>query len=187
MKQRGFTLIEIIVSLVLMGIIGLFIGQAIYRVVQSYIFAKSNVELTEKAQLALTRMSLELQYAGDLDSVSSPTSDPMFLYKKTKYSANNNNETNLFQSQHWIYYNKNFNQLELNGKILLKDINNVTFNYRDKHNNAWQYGNPCNEIAYVDIAISLKHPSVKDLIFKTSISLRNNGVANTASPISTTP
>ncbi len=171
MNQKGFTLIEIIVSLVLMGIVGLFIGQAIYQVVQSYIFAKKNIELTEKTQLALSRMSLELQYANSIQSVTD---------KEIKYITAKDDST-----EKTIHYLKiDSDKILLDGHILIDQLTQSTnFAYRNRQNEPWKAGDNTNELTVIDITLGCKHHSVKNILFKTSINIRNNNTANTAVPI----
>lgn len=69
-KDAGFTLIEVIAVLVLVGIISAVAGLGIVRGVQGYLFAQSNTETTQKAQLALARMTLELMELSAIDSTS---------------------------------------------------------------------------------------------------------------------
>ena len=59
-NQAGFTMIEVIVTLVLVGIVALMGGMAIVQVTQGYIFTKDNAELTQKAQLATSRITKEI-------------------------------------------------------------------------------------------------------------------------------
>ncbi|MDD5414712.1 MAG: prepilin-type N-terminal cleavage/methylation domain-containing protein, partial [Smithellaceae bacterium] len=59
-NQAGFTLIEVIVTLILVGIVALMGGMAIVQVTQGYIFTKDNAELTQKAQLATSRITKEI-------------------------------------------------------------------------------------------------------------------------------
>lgn len=175
MKQKGFTLIEIIVSLVLMGIVGLFIGQAIYQVVQSYIFAKSNIEMTEKTQLALTRMTLELQYANSIQSATE---------KEIKYTTTK--DSSVGEIIHSLQISSD--KILLDNHILIDQITRSTnFTYQNQNSEPWHTGENTNKLALIDITIGLKHPSVKDVLFKTSINIRNNNVANTAAPISNNP
>jgi len=58
----GFTLIEIIASLVLLGIIAIVISLGFTRTIQEYRFTQDNAALTQKAQVALNRMLIELSY-----------------------------------------------------------------------------------------------------------------------------
>lgn len=59
-NQRGFTLIEIIVTLLLVGITAVLGGMWIVSVVSGYGFAKMNAGTVQKAELAMTRLAREL-------------------------------------------------------------------------------------------------------------------------------
>ena len=59
-KESGFTLIEIIVTLVLVGIMATVAGIGIVAAVKGYMFAKNNTVIAGKAQVALSRMTREL-------------------------------------------------------------------------------------------------------------------------------
>lgn len=58
--EKGFTLIELIVTLVLVGISAAMAGMWISSVAQGYFYAKTGMDTTQKAQLAMTRLSKEL-------------------------------------------------------------------------------------------------------------------------------
>ncbi|MFH1734107.1 MAG: type II secretion system protein [bacterium] len=59
-KQKGFTLIEMIVVLIIVGILAVGVGMGIVIGVQGYIFSKENAAITEKTQLAMARINREL-------------------------------------------------------------------------------------------------------------------------------
>jgi prepilin-type N-terminal cleavage/methylation domain-containing protein len=59
-RQKGFTLIEVIVVLILVGILGALAGLGIVSAVQGYMFSKENAAISEKAQLAIARINREL-------------------------------------------------------------------------------------------------------------------------------
>ena len=58
--QKGFSLIEVIAVLVLVGIMAAVAGMGIVKGVQGYLFAKSNAALSEKANMAIARINREL-------------------------------------------------------------------------------------------------------------------------------
>lgn len=60
-RCHGFTLIELIASLVLLGIIAVFGGMFVVQGMEGYIFSKKNSEKALKAQIALDRIALELR------------------------------------------------------------------------------------------------------------------------------
>jgi prepilin-type N-terminal cleavage/methylation domain-containing protein len=65
-REAGFTLIEIIVTLVLVGILSVFAGLFMTTYLNGYFMVKNNTETAMKAQMALDRMSLELKDATDI-------------------------------------------------------------------------------------------------------------------------
>lgn len=58
--QKGFSLIEVIAVLILVGIMAAIAGMGIVKGVQGYLFAKSNAALSEKANMAIARINREL-------------------------------------------------------------------------------------------------------------------------------
>jgi prepilin-type N-terminal cleavage/methylation domain-containing protein len=67
-KSSGFSLIEIIVTLVLLSIIGVFGTLFLVNMAGSYKWADDNAHLSQKAQMALTRITNELTYATTIDT-----------------------------------------------------------------------------------------------------------------------
>ena len=75
MSENGFTLLEIIVSLILAGIIAVFAGMGIISVIEGLAFTKQNAETTQKAQVAVKRLVKEISVmsgvtTGDNRSIS---------------------------------------------------------------------------------------------------------------------
>jgi len=62
----GFTLIEVIASLVIVGILGAIAGMGIVTGMRGYLQAKENGHLAQKAQIALTRINRELMELTDV-------------------------------------------------------------------------------------------------------------------------
>ena len=75
--QNGFTLVELIVTLVLVGIIGTFTSLFMYTGLNGYLKAKDTSEGALKAQIALDRISLELK---DINNISEFNSDTNINY-----------------------------------------------------------------------------------------------------------
>lgn len=91
--EKGFTLVELIVTLVLVGIIGTFTTLFMYTGLNGYLRAKDTSEGALKAQIALDRISLELR---DINSVSGfdantidYTSETLPLSRRIRYDAGN--------------------------------------------------------------------------------------------------
>jgi prepilin-type N-terminal cleavage/methylation domain-containing protein len=72
MKNRaGFTLIEIMVSLVLVGLIASIAGTSVLTATRGYVFARENNAITQKAQLALNRLNREFIELSDIRDANS--------------------------------------------------------------------------------------------------------------------
>lgn len=67
---KGFTLIEIITVIVIMGIIGGFGSIFLMNMIKNYQWAEDNAHLAQKAQVALTRIAVEAAYADSIDAVN---------------------------------------------------------------------------------------------------------------------
>ena len=81
--ERGFTLIEVIVTLVLVGFTTVLAGMFIVYIANGYIFAKMNANTLQKAQLAMAR--LETEFRG-ITSVTSATSSQI-TYTRTQIAT----------------------------------------------------------------------------------------------------
>lgn len=64
-RQKGFTLIEVIASLVLLGIMMAVAGMGIVAGVRGYLLARENAVIAQKAHLTLGRLTRELQECYD--------------------------------------------------------------------------------------------------------------------------
>ena len=71
--QKGFTLVELVVTLVLVGIIGTFTTLFMYTGLNGYLRAKDTSEGALKAQIALDRISLELKDIKEISDINSDT------------------------------------------------------------------------------------------------------------------
>lgn len=69
-NKAGFTLIEIMVSLVLVGLIASIAGTSVITATRSYLFARENSAITQKAQLALNRLNREIIELSDVRAAS---------------------------------------------------------------------------------------------------------------------
>jgi prepilin-type N-terminal cleavage/methylation domain-containing protein len=70
-NEKAFTLIEVIVCLVLIGIMAAIAGMGLMRIAEGYVFAKQNAETAQKAQIAIARIVKELSYATIINSAPS--------------------------------------------------------------------------------------------------------------------
>src|SRR4030042_134696 len=83
--EKGFTLIEVIVTLVLVGITAALAGMWIVSVANGYIFTKMNANTVQKAQLAMTRLAKE--FAAIQSVNASTTNDTQITYTRADASG----------------------------------------------------------------------------------------------------
>ena len=70
-SENGFTLVEAIVSILLVGIIAAIAGMGIVSIMKGYVFTRENVVISQKARLAMSRITRELMALSDIDSANS--------------------------------------------------------------------------------------------------------------------
>ena len=67
-SQNGFTLVELIVTIVLVGLIGVFTTLFVYTGLNGYLRARDTSEGALKAQIALDRLSMELRDINNINT-----------------------------------------------------------------------------------------------------------------------
>jgi len=119
-RTRGFTLIEIIVSLVLLGILASTIFSFMGQAVRGFFIARDAMELTQKAQVALNKMRIELTY---LDKTKTVTGTATSL----NYTGNLPSGT----ESNTIAYDAGGDRITWNTVTLVNEVGGLTFAYYD--------------------------------------------------------
>ena len=78
-SNSGFTLIEVIVSLVLVGVMAVVAGMGIVSATRAFIFAKDAAEISQKSQLAMNRLTKSITNWTSLTTSPAPTSTSLTL------------------------------------------------------------------------------------------------------------
>jgi type II secretory pathway pseudopilin PulG len=71
-SQTGFVLIEMVTTLILVGVIGTFAAFFLYNGINGYIASKRNSETAMAAQAAIDRISYELRHIASLETATAP-------------------------------------------------------------------------------------------------------------------
>lgn len=171
-NKNGFTLIEVIVVMILIGIVAIALSGIIVYAINNYIFGRDVGQLSQRAQLALARINKELIEATAITF------------------ASNDQITYASSSGHIYILLRNGNQITLNidgtgAQILINGLtaNNggnpfLTFSQTD--GSAWTTpANPFDQLARIQVWITLDILNAGNhLDFQTSINPRGNGLPN---------
>jgi prepilin-type N-terminal cleavage/methylation domain-containing protein len=153
-QQKGFTLIEMIVVLILVGILASLAGLGIVAGVQGYMFSKNNAAISEKAQLALARINRELLECYNCSGTSgSSVTMPILNPIGQRYFRLNAGNIEISD-------NSGFN----NSDILINNVGSFTMTYIGDISDR-----------RIQVTMSLNHPdSATPIAFSTNVYPRNS-------------
>ena len=166
-KEAGFTLIEVIVTMLIAGILATIAGLGIVQGVKGYVFASENAAMTQKAELALTRMSLELRDISDVTVIiDTPTT--------ITYTRDSSDPSRTIKFEN--------SEITLDSNILVDEVSDLRLSYIKKltidgNEKNWEKDNDPIEELIIHIALSLNHtdPDITEgITFTTTINPRNN-------------
>ncbi len=182
-KQAGFTLIEIIVTLMLSGILASFAGFGIVSAVKGYLFAKNNTIIAGKAQVAMSRMTRELL---DLRDVPHPAANPSSSIEFDKALE----KAAIGQSGTEIKLKKGSLGATLDyttGDVLANQVGSLRFAFK-KGSADWAAGDDITLLSHIVISLTMSGVGEgSNYTFTTTVSPRNNGNAGgTSFPTMTT-
>lgn len=117
LNKKGLTLIEIIISLVLVGIVAAVVGMSSVHMVKSFLFSEKNVDTLLKGQIAVARMEKELNNL-----------------KKVSASSVNSITFSSYRDAATRTISSSGNDLLLDADKLTDQVSSFTMAYYDNHN-----------------------------------------------------
>lgn len=151
-QEKGFTLIELIMTIVLIGIIVSFTGFFIFSGINGYLRAKEIMASALDAQRALDRMSLELRYIDYFtanpalhSSLEYVSKDPVLTgIRRVLFSTSN-------PDNHMVLIGTLNNE-----QPLLEHVDPGSFNLRVWYKDLDQDGT-ADDVAYIDVGFNLEN------------------------------
>ena len=181
---RGFTLIEIIASLVIVGLMATVAGFGIVQMAKAFVFAKDTTTLTQKNELAMTRLRMSLQ---NLTSIAEAESDTISIQRR-------NPEGELISES----FRLNGQTLEVlndsydpdNFYALADNVAGLSLTYLDGRGDAWSTDGDMGDLARILISMTMQGPEGTTVTFADEILPVNvyvpDGYSGYTSPLGTT-
>jgi len=180
--MRGFTLIEVIVSLILVGILAAVGGLGMVQAVQGYMIVKDNAEMTQKAQLAMARVTREIVEMTGLTAAASSILLPV-------KNVDRNVTIGLDASAKAIKISATGGTDVTGGDILVDNVNSLTLTYYTGATPASSWPLPVpgtssdiRNLSAIDINVQIARPDGTVLSFMNRVSPRNNKNQGGAAP-----
>ncbi|MGD9365996.1 MAG: prepilin-type N-terminal cleavage/methylation domain-containing protein [Desulfobacteraceae bacterium] len=199
-ENKGFTLLELIASLVLLGLITAIFGMGLVAALQSNEFSRSNVQTAQKAQLAMMRISRELSELTLIEAVSADSDDPFIIYRRIDPSHDHAFDR---YGLHYepgsgnlvLYTNLSSGITTLNGTtaanadILIDNVRSFALSYF-QGGDTWVWGSDPALLSAIGVTLQLTRPEkpTHHQDFSTVVQLRNTenfgGAAPATRPVS---
>lgn len=147
-KAKGFTLLEMIVSIGLLGLVGMAFVMCLVYATQSYVTARDATALTQKAHLALTRMYVELAEIQGIDSGHAGSIDDSAFY----FSDHNGQASSLVL---------NNGEILLGGNTLVDGLASYSggqalFTYVDENGSTWTTADGFDDLFEIQVQLRMQ-------------------------------
>ncbi len=158
LNEKGFTLIEIIASLVILVIVGALVIISTVKIVQGFVFTKMNAETSQKGHIALNRLTKEFTNIISVDPAKTNATS-------IEFDTFLHNGTLVTHSVSWagsgqpLYLNY-ITPLPITNNILVDNVSNFALTYYD-------------EYKVIEITLSLVGANGNVSVFTTRVAPRN--------------
>jgi len=119
-KQSGFTLIELVITIILLSIISAISAKMLSAGLSSYLTATNLITANQQARLALERMTRDIRGIRSTGDITTATAAQLVF---TNFAGNS------------VSYSLTGSNLILNSQTLASGINTLTFTYYDLNGN----------------------------------------------------
>lgn len=149
--QKGFTMLEVIVAMVVMGIIAVLMSTGTANIIQGYIFTRDNAHTAMAGQIAMTRLQRELRSLDKEGVISENQTSITYDYIR---------EGNQVKDRTLSWDGTAGSPLLLGKNILVDNVQDFTLDWNDTY-------------TLINVSISLKGASDIVSVFSTRVAPRN--------------
>jgi prepilin-type N-terminal cleavage/methylation domain-containing protein len=134
MDKKGFTLIEIVMVIILLGILGAIIGIPLIQGARGWLAATTRIGITESGRVAMERMVREIRNMETKEGTSEPPSPCIATATAStlQFSVADGDLTNCNS----INFSLSGSEIQRNGTTMAKDIQSLTISYYDNNNSS---------------------------------------------------
>jgi prepilin-type N-terminal cleavage/methylation domain-containing protein len=196
-SDRGFTLLELIISLVLLGLLTSILGMGLVAAMNSHEFTRSNTQLAQKAQLAIARITRELTELTEIEALSDENGgdEPFILY----YRPSEGQEQAV--KRMGMHYSPSDLRLLLytdctdsaplssdtadGADVLVDQVDSFSLSFfQGDTGMPWTWGNDFRLLSMIEVRLTLQRPENPDRtqLFSTMVHLRNTRNFGGATP-----
>jgi hypothetical protein len=167
----GFSLVELIASLLLMGIIGGIWGLGMVQVIEGFLHSRQSAETFMKGQMSMARMVKELRMASALETDPAPSADAISFVRT---DDGRDRETR-------INHDPGAGTVNLNGEVLVDDVRRFYLTYAETYeDDPPPLANTLSalevpEVRLITIHLDLNGPQDTVVRFETRVFLRGLG------------
>lgn len=164
-NQKGFTLLEIIVSIVVISIIAVIAGVGLIEITKGYLFSKKNAVTTQQGQIAMARLKKEFS---NMYSVSAATATSITLTRSSDSPPRPSYTIS------WAGINS---PLLIDGDTLVDPVTSFNLTYCASYNSCSSPSSYSNSTSIIEITLQLKgaEDSPMNLVDRVNLYLETGG------------
>ncbi len=146
-NKKGFTMIELITSLVIISIISVMAGMGLVQIANAYLLAKKSTVGAQQAQIALARITKEFS---KIQSITTTTASPVFIAYKRYTSDEGPGEAVEDHSVSW-----SGQDVKIDTDTLISNVTAFNLTYYDTYNGS-SSSSPSALTAIIEITLTIK-------------------------------